>query len=85
MPTISSTEAARHLGDYLARVKHRGETFVLTKNDRPVAELRPVTPPRVGTWGDLVAAMKAHPVDSGFFDDLERINRADQIATNPWD
>lgn len=31
--TISTTEAARHLGDYLARVKHKGEHFLLTKND----------------------------------------------------
>lgn len=38
---ISTTEAARHLGDYLARVKHKGEHFLLTKNDQPIAELAP--------------------------------------------
>jgi predicted nucleic acid-binding protein len=35
---ISTTDAARHLGDYLARVTHKGEHFLLTKNDQPIAE-----------------------------------------------
>jgi hypothetical protein len=29
--TISTTDASRHLGAYLARVKHKGEHFLLTK------------------------------------------------------
>jgi hypothetical protein len=29
--SISPTDAARHLGDYLARVKHKGEHFLLTR------------------------------------------------------
>jgi len=39
--TIASTEAARHLGDVLARVKHAGENFVLTKSNE--AHFRRVT------------------------------------------
>lgn len=82
---ISSTEAARHLGDYLARVKHKGERFVLTKNDQPVAELSPAAGSRRATWGELKAAIGAGSGDPTFADDLERINEADQLATNPWD
>lgn len=38
---ISTTEAARNLGDFLARIKHTGETFILHKNEKPVAALGP--------------------------------------------
>jgi len=84
MIKVTSTEAVRHLGDYLARVKHRGERFILTKNDQPVAELSPVSLSRTGTWGDLCDALARLPVDETFADDLEKINAADRPATNPW-
>lgn len=82
--SISTTDAARHLGDYLARVKHRGEHFLLTKNDQPVAELSPARGSRRATWEELVAAVARLPRDPGFADDLERVNQADQEEQNPW-
>lgn len=82
---ISSTEAARHLGDYLARVKHKGERFIVTKNDQPIAELSPAAGSRRATWGELREAIGSGSGDPTFADDLERINEADQLATNPWD
>lgn len=82
---ISSTEAARHLGDYLARVKHKGERFVLTKNGESIAELSPATGSRMGTWGELKVAMAGMTFDPDFADDLERVNETDQMATNPWE
>ena len=82
--TISTTEAARHLGDYLARVKHKGEHFLLTKNDQPIAELSPAPGSRRATWGELRAATARLPRDPAFADDLESVNRADQPPDNPW-
>ena len=82
--TISATEAARHLGDYLARVKHKGEHFLLTKNDQPIAELSPAIGSRRATWGELVSAVARLPRDASFADDLEKVNEADQPAANPW-
>lgn len=82
--TISTTEAARHLGDYLARVKHRGERFLLTKNDQPIAELSPAAGSRRATWGELVSAVARLPRDPSFADDLERVSRGDQPGENPW-
>ncbi|CAN5430211.1 hypothetical protein BH09VER1_BH09VER1_30530 [soil metagenome] len=82
--TITSTEAARHLGDYLARVKYKGERFILTKNDQPIAELAPATGSRRANWGEMVDALKGLPLDPSFADDLEKVNRADQIPKNPW-
>jgi antitoxin (DNA-binding transcriptional repressor) of toxin-antitoxin stability system len=82
--SISTTDAARHLGDYLARVKHKGEHFLLTKNDQPIAELSPAKGTRRATWGDLVSAIARLPGDPSFADDLEKVNEADQPAANPW-
>ena len=82
---ISTTEAARHLGDYLARVKHKGEHFILTKNGQPVAELSPAKGSRRATWAELLAAVSQLPVDPTFADDLEKVNKADSIPENPWD
>ena len=83
--TISTTEAARHFGDYLARVKHKGERFLLTKNDQPIAELSPAAGSRRGTWGEMKSAVAQLPHDPAFADDLEKVNLGDQPGENPWD
>jgi prevent-host-death family protein len=82
---ISTTEAARHLGDILARVKHKGESFLFTKNDKPVARLIPAQISHFPTGAEIMKALERLPIDPGFADDLERIGRADQIAKNPWE
>jgi antitoxin (DNA-binding transcriptional repressor) of toxin-antitoxin stability system len=81
---ISSTEVARNLGDFLARVKHKGDRFVIMKNNRPVAELGPVSGVRETTLGALWAAMREVKVDEDFAGDLERVNTADSVMENPW-
>lgn len=81
---ISTTEAARHLGDYLARVKHKGEHFILTKNDEAIADLTPARGSRKATWGELNDALSGLPFDSAFADDLEKVNASDRIPENPW-
>ena len=81
---ISSTEAARNLGDCLARIRHTGDSFVLTKNNRPVAELGPVLGARRTTLGRLWDAMRQTSVDVDFAEDLERVNRSDRPMKNPW-
>jgi antitoxin (DNA-binding transcriptional repressor) of toxin-antitoxin stability system len=40
--TLSVTEVARHFAEYVNRVAYRGESFVLVRGNRPVAELRPL-------------------------------------------
>jgi len=82
---VSATDAARHLGDYLARVKHKGEHFLLTKNDLAIAELVPAPGSRRATWGDLMDALEGLPHDPTFADDLKKVNEADKIPENPWD
>ena len=81
---ISSTEAARHLGDVLARIKHTGETFILQKNDKPVATLGPVHVMRAITFGKLWKLWRKLSPDPEFADDLDAVNKADRPQKNPW-
>jgi antitoxin (DNA-binding transcriptional repressor) of toxin-antitoxin stability system len=81
---ISSTEAARSLGDLLSRIKHRGDRFVITKNNRPIAELGPVSGTSGSTLDELWTAMREVRADDDFASDLERVNSADAVMENPW-
>jgi prevent-host-death family protein len=83
--TISATDAARHLGDYLARIKHKGESFIVTRNEQPLAELTPISKVRTAKWGELRKALALLPHDPSFADDLEKVNAADRPLANPWD
>jgi prevent-host-death family protein len=40
--TLTVTEMSRKFAEYINRVAYRGESFILTKGNRPVAELRPL-------------------------------------------
>lgn len=82
---ISTTDAARNLGDYLARVKHTGARFILMKNRTPIAELGPVPGSRSATFAEMWEAMRETRADNGFADDLERVNAADAVMENPWE
>ncbi len=82
--TISSSEAVRRFGDCLARIKYRGDSFVITRNDKPVAELVAAPGSRRATWGELVEALDGLPHDPTFADDLEKVNESDQVPENPW-
>jgi antitoxin (DNA-binding transcriptional repressor) of toxin-antitoxin stability system len=39
--TVTATELGRNLADYLNRVMYRGESFVVQRGGRAIAELRP--------------------------------------------
>ena len=81
---ISSTEAARNLGECLARIKHTGDRYVIMKNRRPVANLGPVSGARGTTLRRLWTAMRELGVDEDFAGDLERVNASDAVIENPW-
>jgi len=84
MKQISSTEAVRSFGDCLARVRHAGESFLICKNDQPVATLAP--PPGISrlTVAEFIRTWQSLNLDVDFADDLERVNRDDRPLENPW-
>ena len=81
---LSSTEAARHLGDLLGRVMHGGESFIVTKSEKPLARLAPFAPPERATGEAIIRALTGLRSDQGFAEDLESVNRADRVPANPW-
>ncbi|MGE9296408.1 MAG: prevent-host-death protein [Puniceicoccales bacterium] len=82
--TISATKASRHLGELLARIKYKGDRFILTKNDLAIAELHAAPGVKRGTLGEIRDALAHLPSDNTFAEDLETVNRADQPPVNPW-
>lgn len=82
---ITATELARRLGDVLARIRYRGDEFVVERNGEPVARIGPVPDHSASTlYEGFRAWVEAGPGDSSFADDLERVDRADRPPRNPW-
>ncbi len=86
---VTVTEMARHFSDYLNRVSYAGESFLLVRGKRVLAELHPA--PRGRRLGDLPALFKTlpslEPADvRDFARDVaaakRRLNR--RTARDPW-
>lgn len=85
MMTISATELARRLGDFLGRVRYRGESFVVERNGVAVAKVVPATEAVPPTLAQALSVWGGSGLqDAGFAADLERVNAADQAPKNPW-
>jgi len=87
--TITATELARNLADYLNRVSYRGESFVVNRGGRPVAELRPA--PRGIRGSDMIARYPSLPhltpgEAADFEQDLEaaRASLESMRLEDPW-
>ncbi len=82
---ISATELARSLGDVLARVRYRGDSYLVERNGDPVARLTPVPEGSPTTLREAFAAWRAAGgPDPEFADALERVNDADRPPEDPW-
>ncbi|MBI4615031.1 MAG: type II toxin-antitoxin system prevent-host-death family antitoxin [Planctomycetes bacterium] len=81
---ISSTQLARTLGDILARVRYKGESFVVEKNGKPIAVLAPCGS-SARTWDDFARAWsESGGLDADWADLLETIGREDRPSEDPW-
>lgn len=83
---ISATELARTLGDVLARIRYRHESFVVERNGTPVARVVPIEAAGAdATLGEALAAWcHAASPDPTFADDLVKVGAADRAPDNPW-
>ena len=83
--SVTATELARKLGDLLARVRYRHESFIVERNGKPIARMVPVEPRPPTTLSDALAAWSGTgPVDPAFGSDLKTVNAADKPPRNPW-
>lgn len=83
---ISATELARTLGDVLARVRYRGDTFVVERNGTTVARVIPAAEGSPTTVREALAAWRsAGPPDPEFADLLEWVNNQDRPPDDPWE
>lgn len=83
---ISATELARRLGDVLARVRYRGDTFLVERNGDAVARVTPAPEGSPTTLREALEAWSsAGKPEAAFADDLERVGAADRPPQNPWD
>ena len=85
MKHISATEASRSFSRVLDEAEHGGESFIIERNGRAVAELRPA--PRRSTVADLVEFLRDVPLPDPDFrgDMLEIIDRSSHdVARDPW-
>ncbi len=89
-PTLTVTEMARRFAEYINRVAYRGERFILTRGNKPIAEIRPL--PRGVKGSDLLRILKSGPHLSPedaeqFGKDIEesrdRLNRIG--VRDPWE
>lgn len=86
----SVTDVARNFADYINRVVFKRERFILTRSNRPVAELRPVPAGgRLGDLPDLLAALpRLAPADAdAFAKDLAaaREQLGEHPPRDPWE
>jgi prevent-host-death family protein len=82
---VTATDLARNLGDVLAKVRYRGQTFLVRKNGKVIARIEPATDQDGPSAKEAFAAwVAAAALDPGFADDLELVGRADLPGKDPW-
>lgn len=67
MPEISATEASRHFADLLDAVEHRGESFVIVRRGRVIAQLEPA---HATSGARTKEVLRRHRIDASWSDDL---------------
>lgn len=85
MKRISATEASRSFSRVLDQAEHDGESFVIERHGRPVAELRPA--PKRSTVADLIDFLENVPLPDPDFrrDMLEIIEESRRdVGRDPW-
>jgi antitoxin (DNA-binding transcriptional repressor) of toxin-antitoxin stability system len=82
---LSATVLARNVGEVLARIRYRGDSFLIERNGEPVARIGPVETAPHGTVREgLMAWRNAGGSDSAFADALERVDDADRPPEDRW-
>jgi prevent-host-death family protein len=82
MKRISATEAARNFADVLDRVEQTGETFVIERRGRTVAQIS--TPPK-GNAYEIAALLKGAPFEDTAIEQINAVRDLLDDRTPSWD
>lgn len=70
MPEISATEASRSFADLLDAVEHRGETFVIVRRGKVIAQLEPA---HVASGARVKDVLRRHRTDPAWSEDVDAL------------
>ena len=88
-PTLTVTELSRKLTEYINRVLYRGERFVLTRGNKPVAEIRPIrSAPKLSELPAIYASMRhlSREDAEDFAKDIEAARNSELMEDyDPWE
>ena len=85
LTSVTATELARRLGDFLSRIRYRHESFIVERNGTPIARMVPAEHRAPALLSDALAAWSGTgPIDSTFASDLKSVGAADKPPKNPW-
>ena len=70
MPEITATEASRNFADLLDAVEHRGETFVIVRRGKVIAQLEPA---RVASGARAKDVLSRHRIDPAWSDEVAEL------------
>lgn len=70
MPEITATEASRSFADLLDAVEHRGETFVIVRRGKVIAQLEPA---RVAPGARAKDVLRRHRIDPAWSEEMAEL------------
>jgi prevent-host-death family protein len=78
---ITATEVARRFSEILDAVEHRGESFLILRNGRPVARMGPAT----RASGELVKGiLRKHARDREWEKELREVRAGVSVEERYW-
>lgn len=82
MKNLTATQLARNLSDVLDGVEHRGETYVIARQGRPVATLAPA--PKRSTGGALLRLLEQYPPDPDWAREIAETRKLLFVEERNW-
>jgi prevent-host-death family protein len=81
MKQLNATDASRRFSEVLDDVEAGGESYVIVRHGRAVATIGPASG---GTGKALKEALRAHPPDDAWMDELRELRESMDPVTDPW-
>lgn len=81
MKDLSATEAARRFSEVLDAVEHRHETFIVTRNGKPVARIAPAS---TANGKRVKEIFLAHTPDPEWAGELRELRAMLTPEERPW-